>query len=136
MVTEVGPQHHSLPRGTYKNHPNSPFNFEREEMHGYAPVADTQPEMHRLVETLNEYEFSTLDPVSQAAYAHYAFVCIHPFADGNGRVARALASTFLYRNPGIPLVIFADQKSDYIAALEAADKGQLGRLTGSSVSEL
>ena len=56
--------------------------------------------------------------------AHYAFVCIHPFADGNGRVSRALASVFLYRSPGIPLVIFADQKNTYIDALEAADKGK------------
>ncbi|MDR1394463.1 MAG: hypothetical protein LBJ62_11000 [Bifidobacteriaceae bacterium] len=42
------------------------------------------------------------------------------FADGNGRVARALASVYLYRDPGVPLVIFADQRDLYIDALEAA----------------
>jgi hypothetical protein len=60
----------------------------------------------------------------QAAWAHYALVAIHPFADGNGRVARALASVFLYRRPGVPLVIFADQKDTYLDALEEADAGR------------
>ncbi|MGL5866870.1 MAG: Fic family protein, partial [Dermatophilaceae bacterium] len=53
-----------------------------------------------------------------------AFVRIHPFADGNGRVARALASVFTYRRPGVPLVVFADQKDIYLDALEAADSGR------------
>ena len=48
---------------------------------------------------------------SKRPHAHPAFVRIHPFADGNGRVARALAAVFLYRRPGVPLVIFADQKT-------------------------
>jgi hypothetical protein len=62
--------------------------------------------------------------VLQAAWAHYAFVAVHPFADGNGRVARALASVFLYRRPGVPLVIFADQKDAYLDGLEQADQGR------------
>jgi hypothetical protein len=61
--------------------------------------------------------------VLQAAYAHYAYVCIHPFADGNGRVARALSSVFLYRSPGVPLIVFADQRNEYYDALESADNG-------------
>jgi hypothetical protein len=77
-----------------------------------------------LVDELSSEEFSSASPVLQAAYAHYAFVCIHPFADGNGRVSRALASVYLYRDPGIPLVIFADQKPGYIDALELADSGE------------
>lgn len=50
-------------------------------------------------------------------------MCVHPFADGNGRVARALSSVYLYRNPGIPLIVFADQRNDYYDCLERADKG-------------
>lgn len=64
----------------------------------------------------------------QAAYAHHAFVRIHPFADGNGRIARALASIFLYRSPGVPLVIYHDQRADYLDALEAADDGDFKQL--------
>ena len=62
-------------------------------------------------------------PSLQAAYAHYAFVVIHPFADGNGRVARAIASTFLIKSCGVPLVMWSDQDDEYIDALGAADRG-------------
>jgi Fic family protein len=79
--------------------------------------------MARLVNELQSTSFAQAHPVVQAAYAHYAYVCIHPFTDGNGRVARALASVYLYRNPGVPLVIFADQRDIYIDALEEADAG-------------
>ncbi len=87
-------------------------------------VEDTPAEMARLVSELGSDAFAAAHPVVQAAYAHYAFVCVHPFADGNGRVARALASVFLYRRPGIPLVIFADQTPAYLDALSAADAGR------------
>jgi hypothetical protein len=65
-------------------------------------------------------------PVEQAAYAHYALTVVHPFADGNGRVARALASVYLYRSLSIPLVVFASQRLAYLAALAAADQGDHG----------
>jgi hypothetical protein len=87
------------------------------------PPMDTPAEMGRPVRELRSAEFAASHPALQAAYAHYAFVAIHPFADGNGRVARVLASAYLYRRPGVPLVIFADQKDEYIDALEAADTG-------------
>ncbi|NOJ59744.1 Fic family protein [Arthrobacter sp. 260] len=122
VYTAVGPQKHDLPKGKYKTMPNSPT-LEGGHVHAYAPVADTAPEMQRLVDELRSEKFIAAHPIVQAAYAHYAYVCIHPFADGNGRVARALASIYLYRNPGIPLVIFADQRNPYFDALEAADRG-------------
>jgi hypothetical protein len=80
--------------------------------------------MSRLIDELRSELFSGAHPILQAAYAHYAFVAIHPFPDGNGRVSRALASVYLYRNPGVPLVIFADQSADYLNALEEADNGR------------
>ncbi|NQX26780.1 Fic family protein [Microbacteriaceae bacterium VKM Ac-2854] len=123
VYTPVGPQERALELGRYKTEENSPLNLARNEIHSYAPVLDTVPEMARLMEQLRSDDFSALHPVVQAAYAHYAFVCVHPFPDGNGRVSRALASVFLYREPGIPLVIFADQKPAYLDALEEADGG-------------
>ena len=111
VITAVGPQEQTLPKGEYKTQPNSPLNFANNVIHGYAPPLDTPSEMARMVHELRTEAFERAHPVLQAAYAHAAFVCIHPFADGNGRVSRALASMFLYRSPGIPLVIFADQKS-------------------------
>jgi len=126
VSTAVGPQEHALEKGKYKDLPNSPYNFESAEIHSYAPPDMTSPEMARLVAEIRSDAFAQAHPAIQAAYAHYAFVCVHPFPDGNGRVSRALASVFLYRAPGVPLVIFADQKGAYITALEAADSGQFG----------
>lgn len=127
VVTDNGVDERPLMKGAYKELPNSPVNLETGEVHAYAPPIDTPPEMSRLVDELRSEAFLSAHPILQAAYAHYAFVCIHPFADGNGRVSRALASTFLYRAPGIPLVIFADQKPGYIDALESADEGDPSR---------
>jgi Fic family protein len=123
VVTAIGKQEHALEKGVYKSQPNSPFNIASNEVHEYAPVADTPMEMERLIGELRGADFESAHPVLQAAYAHYGIVSIHPFSDGNGRVARALASAYLYRSPGVPLVIFADQKGAYIDALEASDSG-------------
>lgn len=120
-------QQQKLPKGEYKKQPNSPTRHDGSTFH-YAPVADTAPEMARFIAELNSTTFAALHPVVQAAYAHYAFVRIHPFADGNGRIARALASIFLYRSPGVPLVIYHDQRVDYLDALEAADDGDFKQL--------
>jgi Fic family protein len=119
--TSVGVQEQPLPRGEYKRLANNPTSRLSGQLHYYAPPADVTAEMNRLVQELRSAEFTAAHPVLQAAYAHYALVAVHPFADGNGRVARALASVFLYRRPGVPLVIFADQKDEYIDALEEAD---------------
>ena len=123
VITEVGSQEQDLPKGEYKQYPNNPLNLDSNTVHSYAPPIDTPSEMARLIGEIRSEVFADAHAVVQAAYAHYAFVCIHPFADGNGRVARALAATFLYRAFGVPLVIFADQKADYLDALEAADGG-------------
>jgi Fic family protein len=121
--TAVGIQHQPLPKGSYETMPNNPTSMDTGHVHHYAPVSDTPGEMERLIAQVRCEDFVSAHPVLQAAYAHYAFVCIHPFADGDGRVSRALASLFLYRSPGVPLVIFADQKDLHIDALEAADGG-------------
>ncbi|MDR0416627.1 MAG: Fic family protein [Propionibacteriaceae bacterium] len=114
----------SLAHGEYKTYPNNPTSASTGREHHYAPPEDTPPEMTRLIDELKSPEFAQAHPVVQAAYAHYAYICIHPFADGNGRVARALASVYLYRHPGVPLMVFADQRDLYINALEKADEGQ------------
>lgn len=52
--------------------------------------------MKALVMWLNSTEAKALDPVIEAGIAHYEFVRIHPFIDGNGRTARVLATLILY----------------------------------------
>ncbi len=66
----------------------------------------------------------------QAAWLHHRFTQIHPFQDGNGRVARALASLIFLRAGWFPLVINRDIREEYIRALEHADQGELQSLIG------
>jgi Fic family protein len=124
--TAVGSQGQPLPKGEYKQHPNH-VRSEDGKIHAYAPVGDTQAEMERLVQELGSEEFSSAHPLVQAAYAHYALVTIHPFADGNGRVARALASVYTYRAASIPFLVLNEERDSYFSALAAADQGDASR---------
>ncbi len=62
------------------------------------PLAKEVPEqMREFIAWLNSKETQDLDPVLEAGITHYEFVRIHPFVDGNGRTARALASLILLK---------------------------------------
>lgn len=66
---------------------------------------------------LNSEVVETLHPVLYAAQAHYRFVSIHPFRDGNGRVGRLLMNLLLLR-AGYPIVIISTQnRQQYIEGL-------------------
>lgn len=127
VLTEVGWQEQELPKGVYKTRPNH-VRLADDTLHAYAPVDRVPSEMHRFLEQLRTPQFESAHPALQASYCHYAFVVIHPFADGNGRVARALASTFFYRALSIPLVVFAHQRLAYLDALQKSDLGDPGGL--------
>ncbi len=94
--------------------------------HAYAPVDEVPIEMNKLMTEIRSVNFEQANPILQASYIHYAFVCIHPFSDGNGRVARALASIFTMREASIPLLILIDTKMQYLDALNKADDGEYG----------
>jgi Fic family protein len=125
VFTEMGPQDQALPKGRYKEHPNH-VRLPDGSYHSHAPVAAVAPEMHRFLEQLRTPAFEEAHPVEQTAYAHYGLTSVHPFADGNGRVARALASVYLYKSLSIPLLIYANQRTAYFDALAAADDGDPG----------
>jgi fido (protein-threonine AMPylation protein) len=59
-----------------------------------------------------------------AAWFHHRFTQIHPFADGNGRVARAIALAFI-KAGWFPLIVKRDNWSRYVETLEKADQGDL-----------
>jgi Fic family protein len=122
VLTSLGWQEQELPKGQYKTRPNH-VRLTDGTFHAYAPVDRVPEEMHRLLEQMRTPEFEAAHPVLQASYCHYALVVIHPFADGNGRVARALASIFFYRRQSIPLTIFTNQRIAYLESLRAADLG-------------
>jgi Fic family protein len=88
----------------------------------YAPPERVATEVDRLAAEAATPALAATHPVVQAAYILYAVDAIHPFADGNGRVARAVASLPLYRAVGIPLVVTPRTRHAYLAALEEYDR--------------
>lgn len=114
-----------LLRGDWKKLPNSPTRADGA-IHEYAPPEHVAAEMDNLVALY--HDLPAAYPEVRAAWLHHAFTQIHPFQDGNGRVARALASIDLIRAGLFPVVIDRDQKISYIEALERADDGDLGSL--------
>jgi len=84
--------------------------------------------MERLLEMHYHHIEQDVSPEVEAAWLHHRFTQIHPFQDGNGRVARCLATLVLIRAGRFPLVVNRDQWVEYIAALEEADAGDLDRL--------
>jgi Fic family protein len=108
-------------KGVYKSHPNH-VELPNGSIHAYCPVLMVSQEMQRFCDELRSEAFEKAHPIIQVAYAHYAFVAIHPFADGNGRLARAIASIFTFRAESIPMMVFFDTRPDYFDALEEADQ--------------
>jgi ATP synthase F0 subunit b len=82
-------------------------------------VSKIPAEMQKLVKWYNENE-KRLHPVELAATLHQRFVFIHPFVDGNGRVARLLMNLALLRNGFTIAIIPAVLRHEYIYSLEAA----------------
>lgn len=73
---------------------------------------------------LNSESALRLHPVEYATMAHYRFVSIHPFRDGNGRTARLLMNLLLIR-AGYPIVVIDNQiRNDYINALAYGQQNQ------------
>jgi Fic family protein len=102
----------------------------REKVHFEAPEAERlDSEMTRFLEWFNSSP--AIDPVLKAGIAHFWFVTIHPFEDGNGRIARAIGDMELSRADGtsdrfysLSSQIEAERK-EYYLQLEAAQRGDL-----------
>ena len=84
--------------------------------------------MDRLIELHREHQIGEIPPEVEAAWLHHRFTQIHPFQDGNGRIARCLASLVFIQARWFPLVLTRDDRPTYISALEDADKGDLSNL--------
>jgi Fic family protein len=100
------------------------------EIFEFAKPEDTPSRMLNLVSWLREELTNrTLHAVELAARLHHDFVLIHPFDDGNGRVARLLINYVLLRLGFPPLIVKSADKANYLAALRLADVGQIQSLT-------
>jgi Fic family protein len=102
----------------------------REEVHYEAPPARRVPrEMKRFLRWFAEPAQS--DPLLVAGHAHLWFVTIHPFDDGNGRIARAIADLALARGERSAQRFYSmsaqirHERNDYYGILERTQKGPL-----------
>jgi Fic family protein len=102
----------------------------REKVHYEAPAADRLPKEMKAFLTWFESGKKT-DPLLDAAIAHLWFVTIHPFDDGNGRIARAIADLALARYDNSPQRFYSmssrirAERARYYDVLEATQKGDL-----------
>jgi len=67
-------------------------------------------------------------PIEALARSHFEFERIHPFLDGNGRAGRLLLNLLLVRLGYAPAIIYKRDRTKYLNALGAADKGDIGPL--------
>lgn len=82
--------------GSYRTEPAVTVNYVTgEKLNPYEAPENIESKMDELIEWSNRAESSDIHPVIKAALLHLEFVRIHPFADGNGRLARALATLSL-----------------------------------------
>ena len=116
-----------LVKGKYKERPNNPKKSDGG-MHQYCPPEQVESEMERLLVLHAEHEKKGVPVEIEAAWLHHRFTQIHPYQDGNGRVARALASLLFIRAGWFPVTVTRDDRPRYIDALEVADEGDLRSL--------
>ena len=100
----------------------------KQRIHFVAPAADRLAgEMSTFLNWFHAE--STMDPVMKAAQAHLWFVTIHPFDDGNGRLARAIGDMALARSEGSPQRFYSMsaqvrlERESYYDALENSQRG-------------
>lgn len=104
--------------------------YDKEKVHFEAPEAkNVDHEMCIFLDWLNEKK--TIDPLLKAAIAHFWFVTIHPFDDGNGRIGRAIADMLLARSENSSRRFYSlsaqiqMERKHYYAILESTQKGTL-----------
>lgn len=88
------------------------------------PPYKVSSEMGNLAHVLNKNPLK-YNPIELAAFAHHELVRIHPFADGNGRVARLLCNLILMSNGYPPVIVRKTDRKKYFACLEKAHFGNM-----------
>lgn len=126
---------HQIKVGGWREDANGPMRvlsgpIGRERVHYEAPpAARVEAEMAAFLDWFEKPR--TIDGILHAAIAHLWFVTIHPFDDGNGRIARALADMSLARSENSPQRFYSlasairRERPQYYATLEQTQKGDL-----------
>lgn len=113
--------------GEYKRLPNHVLQADGT-IHRYTEPVHVAAEMEELFKWI-QAALPHQHPVIVAAVAHYNFVRIHPFDDGNGRGARILMNLVFIKKQYAPAIIKTEQRRAYLEALSVADAGNLGPFT-------
>ena len=107
--------------GQYKTRPNSVITRYGDRFE-YATPEETPALMSDLVDWYNDAERSgKFTPIELAAIFHYRYIRIHPFEDGNGRIARLMANYILTRHDYPMIVVRSRKKKEYLEALHRTD---------------
>ncbi len=109
--------------GLYKKLPNHVLQLDGT-IYYYVEPIHVQTEMENLCSWIHS-NIDKFHPTITCAIAHYNFVRIHPFDDGNGRGARILMNLILMKKKYPPAIVRNERRRHYIESLSAADKGNL-----------
>ena len=103
--------------GGYKTAPNN-VRTSTGETHYYTPPEQVSAEMSDLIDWYRDSEDRNEHPIVVAATFHYRFVRIHPFDDGNGRMARLLMNMILIRHGYTLAIVAREKRKRYIQEIE------------------
>ena len=107
--------------GRYKTTPNHVIT-KTGEIFRFASPEETPSKMHDLLDWYSKKLITPdLNPIFLAAEFHYSFIRIHPFDDGNGRIARILMNFILMKYGFPPVIIRTEDKINYFSALQQVD---------------
>ena len=107
--------------GEYKTTPNN-VKTSTGETYYFTPPEQVKPEMTDLLDWYRAQEAGGEHPVIIAATFHYRFVRIHPFDDGNGRMARLLMNLILIKHGYTIALVQSREREHYLLQLERADR--------------
>ncbi len=123
---------HKIDVGKWRNHPMEVVSgpMGKEKIHFEAPGTEVlDDEMNKFLTWFNSS--INIDPIVKAAISHFWFVTVHPFDDGNGRIARAIADMQLSRADGTSQRFYSmsaqirKERNAYYDALEETQKSDL-----------
>ncbi len=130
---------HKITTGKFRNDKNGPMRIvtgpigKEKIIYEAPPFNKINKEMEQFLEWFNSNNTS-IDGIIRAGIAHLWFVAVHPFEDGNGRLARAICEMALSRDEKKPVRYYSlssqimDERSDYYNALASATHGK-GEIT-------
>ena len=123
ITPEGQPTKRPISIGDYKTQPNN-VRTSTGEIYCFTPPEQVKPAMSDLMDWYRKNENAGEHPIVIAATFHYRFVRIHPFDDGNGRMARLLMNMILIKHGYTVAIVPIQERNQYINSLEQADKSE------------